>query len=86
MIKLDVLELTNKQLDALEDEKDYLMAECTIAERYFISIDNFGEYIDYDGTMYTRFYSGGMEWISPLEVEDFKQMILDYGKAHRQPD
>jgi len=86
MIKLDVLELTNKQMDALENEDSYLMAECTITERYFITIDNFGEYTDYDGTMYTRFYSGAMEWISPLEVEDFKQMILDYGKAHRQPD
>lgn len=83
MIRLDVLELTNKQLDALEEDEDgYLMAECTIIERYFMTIDNFGEYIDYDGTMYTRFYSGGMEWISPLEVEDFKQMIIDYGKAY----
>ena len=77
MIELDVFQLTNKQIDD-EEENGYYMRDCDLTPRVFISIDNFGRYIDYDGLEYTSFYSGGMEWISMLTYEEFKSTIIEY--------
>ena len=77
MIELDVFQLTNKQIDD-EEENGYYMRDCDLTPRVFITIDNFGKYIDYDGLEYTSFYSGGMEWISMLTYEEFKSTILEY--------
>lgn len=77
MIELDVFQLTNKQIDD-EEENGYYMRDCDLTPRVFISIDNFGRYIDYDGLEYTSFYSGGMEWISMLTYEEFKTTIIEY--------
>ena len=77
MIELDVFQLTNKQIDD-EEENGYYMRDCDLTPRVFITIDNFGRYIDYDGLEYTSFYSGGMEWISMLTYEEFKSTIIEY--------
>ena len=77
MIELDVFQLTNKQIDD-EEENGYYMRDCDLTPRVFITIDNFGKYIDYDGLEYTSFYSGGMEWISMLTYEEFKSTIIEY--------
>lgn len=77
MIELDVFQLTNKQIDE-EEDNGYYMRDCDLTPRVFISIDNFGRYIDYDGLEYTSFYSGGMEWISMLTYEEFKSTIVEY--------
>ena len=77
MIELDVFQLTNKQIDD-EEENGYYMRDCDLTPRVFITIDNFGRYIDYDGLEYTSFYSGGMEWISMLNYEEFKSTIIEY--------
>jgi hypothetical protein len=45
-----------------------------------MSIDSFGKYIDYDGLEYTSFYSGGMEFISMLTYDEFKDMIIRYNQ------
>jgi hypothetical protein len=72
MLELDVLILTDTQLD---DEDGYVMADCDISTRTFLTIDNFGVYIDYDGCEYTSFYSGGMEYISMMRYVEFKAMM-----------
>ena len=72
MLELDVLILTDAQLD---DEEGYVMADCDITTRTFLTIDNFGVYIDYDGLEYTSFYSGGMEYISMMRYNEFKAMM-----------
>jgi len=72
MLELDVLILTDAQLD---DEEGYVMADCDISTRTFLTIDNFGVYIDYDGLEYTSFYSGGMEYISMMRYNEFKAMM-----------
>lgn len=72
MLELDVLILTDAQLD---DEDGYVMADCNISTRTFLTIDNFGVYMDYDGLEYTSFYSGGMEYISMMRYSEFKAMM-----------
>jgi hypothetical protein len=72
MLELDVLILTDAQLD---DEDGYVMADCDISTRTFLTIDNFGVYMDYDGLEYTSFYSGGMEYISMMRYVEFKAMM-----------
>jgi hypothetical protein len=79
MIQIDVFQLTEKQLD----DEEYLMKDCTITPRIFLTIDNFGRYIDWDGLEYTSIYSGGMEWISMLSFEDFKKVISEYNKQKK---
>ena len=64
---IEVFELTAKQ----EEEDMYNLQECNIVSRYFLKMDNFAKYIDYDGTEYVSFYSGGMEWISILTLQQF---------------
>lgn len=69
---IEVFELSPKQ----EDEDNYILHECNVVSRYFLKMDNFAKYIDYDGTEYVSFYSGGMEWISILTLDQFiKQYI-----------
>lgn len=80
MLELDVFQLTNTQIDQEDEEGNYYMKDCDITPRVFMSIDSFGRYIDYDGLEYTSFYSGGMEFISMLTYEEFKEMILNYNK------
>ena len=80
MIQIDVFQLTDKQLD----DEEYFMKDCTITPRIFLTIDNFGRYIDWDGLEYTSIYSGGMEWISMLSFEDFKKVISEYNKQKNE--
>ena len=72
MLELDVLILTDAQLDS---EDMYLMSECDVSTRTFLTIDNFGVYTDYDGLEYTSFYSGGAEHISMMPYAEFKAMM-----------
>jgi hypothetical protein len=81
MIELDVLILTDAQLD---DEDGYVMADCDISTRTFLTIDNFGVYIDYDGLEYTSFYSGGMEHISMMRYNEFKAMMEKIMKKKKE--
>jgi hypothetical protein len=80
MLELDVFQLTNNQIDQDEDGQYYYMKDCDITPRVFMNIDSFGRYIDYDGLEYTSFYSGGMEFISMLTYDEFKEMILRYNR------
>lgn len=64
---IEVFELTAKQ----EEEDFYTLHESNVVSRYFLKMDNFAKYIDYDGTEYVSFYSGGHEWISILTLDQF---------------
>ena len=81
MLELDVLMLTDAQLD---NEEGYVMADCDISTRTFLTIDNFGVYIDYDGLEYTSFYSGGMEYISMMRYNEFKAMMEKIMKKKKE--
>jgi hypothetical protein len=39
-------------------------------------MDSFAPYTDYDGLEYTSFYSGGMEWISWLSIDEFVENYI----------
>jgi hypothetical protein len=85
MLALEVFELTKEQIDLqdLFDEgenegKEYILAESNIIERTFVSIDNFGPYIDTDGLEYTSFWSGGAEWITMYDYRKFTEIIVAY--------
>lgn len=91
MIKLDVFQLTDRQYRAFDEQyengldEDYALFECDLVERYFFTIDNFGEQIDdKTKTRCTSFYSGGMEYITPIAVEDFIKELENYAKSNRQ--
>ena len=82
MLELDVFQLTNNQIDQEDEGEGYYMKDCDITPRVFMSIDSFGKYIDYDGLEYTSFYSGGMEFISMLTYDEFKDMIIRYNQQN----
>lgn len=69
---IEVFELTEKQ----KDEDFFNLIECNIVSRFFFTIDNFAKYIDYDGLEYTSFYSGGIEWISILKLDEFIKLHM----------
>jgi hypothetical protein len=80
MLKLEVFQISDRQYRHFEDSEsefeEYELLECDLIERYFITIDTFTEYIDKStGTRCTSFYSGGMEWISPIDIDTFLKMI-----------
>lgn len=69
---IEVFELTPKQ----EEEDYYTLTECHVARRYFLTMDSFAPYTDSDGLEYTSFYSGGMEWISWLSIDEFLETYI----------
>lgn len=82
MIKVEVFFLSDRQWRNLAESEDdfenYELFECDLVERYYITIDNFGEYIEPSTkTPCTSFYSGGMEWITPLHINDFIKLLQD---------
>lgn len=81
MIKIEVFQISDRQYRNFDDQEfeHYELFECDLIERYFFTIDNFGEYID-DSTnaSCTSFYSGGMEWITPLAIDDFIDKLKQY--------
>ena len=89
MITIEVFQISDRQYRNFleqEEEEDYILFECDLIEREFINIDNFGLHIDHTTkARCTSFYSGCMEWISPLPPEEFKKMIIKHGTINRQP-
>jgi hypothetical protein len=70
---IEVFELTQKQ----EEEDFYSLTDCNVVKRYFLTMDSFAPYTDYDGLEYTSFYSGGMEWISWLSLQEFMDIYIN---------
>ena len=82
MIKVEVFEISSRQQKLLDQQwengenEHYELFECNLIERNFLSIDNFGEHIDESTkSKCTSFYSGGMEYITPLHIDDFIKLL-----------
>lgn len=78
MIKIEVFYISDRQWRKIEetDEEHYELFECDLVEKYFLTIDNFGEHIDESTkAKCTSFYSGGMEYITPLQIDDFIKLL-----------
>lgn len=70
---IEVFELTPEQ----EEEEFYSLKDCNVVRRYFLRMDNFAPYVDSDGLEYVSFYSGGMEWISWLSLNEFMKEYIN---------
>lgn len=80
MIKIEVFYISDRQWRKIEetDEEFYELFECDLVEKYFLTIDNFGEHIDESTkAKCTSFYSGGMEYITPLQIDDFIKLLFN---------
>ena len=61
-----------------DDEVEIPMSASIVETRYFISIENYGEYVDIDGNQYTSFMSGGQEFVTMYKIRDFQELLMSY--------
>lgn len=78
ILKIPVFKHTEDTMGFIELGIEYPMSDCRVDYRYFINIDNLGEYEDKKGgTNYGTVVSGGMEFITALPLKELINLVSE---------